>query len=265
MTKTVTYAGVAILAFFVGIFASFFTLPLWIAFAINAGRAGNPSDWLGFSGSIIGAAMTILAALIAWLAVDRQIRTTKEIADRERNEMRLLIRQDVENYCHAVRLVWRAANRALEEEESQAVRDWRCMNVLIFLDRLTELHQLEQIAEEAKSLGPLSARTMATVVWAHKELARISEAYGKEPPLGQDRMRFQTRLLRTMQSWFLLISQELGAFEPQFAKMFVGLSQINGSDRAPLATQYEEEWQSALDDEDWIRRRERTEHGDPAS
>jgi hypothetical protein len=58
-----------ILAFFAGASISFLTLPLWVAFAINIAKEGNRTDWLGFSGAVFAAFMTLTAGIIAWLAV----------------------------------------------------------------------------------------------------------------------------------------------------------------------------------------------------
>ncbi|WP_156918421.1 hypothetical protein [Bradyrhizobium sp. Cp5.3] len=66
------------LAFFAGTVVSFFTLPIWVTVAINFAKEGPRTDWLGFYGSLIGAAMTLFAGLVAWLSVQQQIRNTNE-------------------------------------------------------------------------------------------------------------------------------------------------------------------------------------------
>ena len=65
--------GIAVLAFTAGISVSFFTLPLWVTFVINAAKEGSRSDWLGFAGSVVGAGVALIAAGIAWFAVQQQI------------------------------------------------------------------------------------------------------------------------------------------------------------------------------------------------
>jgi hypothetical protein len=75
--------GVAIVAFCAGIAISFFTIPLWVTFAINVAKEGGRTDWLGFAGSIVGAAMTLVAAAIAWLAVQKQIGIQQKISDQQ--------------------------------------------------------------------------------------------------------------------------------------------------------------------------------------
>jgi hypothetical protein len=89
MKPRINYLTVGIPAFVAGTAVSFFTLPIWVATAINIAKEGNRSDWLGFFGSIIGAVMTLIAALVAWFAVQQQIRNTNDqlrAAERLREE-----------------------------------------------------------------------------------------------------------------------------------------------------------------------------------
>jgi hypothetical protein len=48
---------------------------------IAGGDAIKSSDWIGFAGNVVAGTMTILAAIIAWAAVQRQIVIQQEIAD----------------------------------------------------------------------------------------------------------------------------------------------------------------------------------------
>ncbi len=71
-----------VLAFCVGLSASFFTLPLWVMSAITFARAGNRSDLLGFSGSILGSVITgaiaAIAVVYAWRGISSQITQDRE-------------------------------------------------------------------------------------------------------------------------------------------------------------------------------------------
>jgi hypothetical protein len=78
-----TYLSVAILAFCAGTAVSFFTLPLWVSFAINVAKEGSRTDWFGLFGNVVGAAVTLIAASVAWLAVQRQITIQQRIADKQ--------------------------------------------------------------------------------------------------------------------------------------------------------------------------------------
>lgn len=41
---------------------------------------GYRGDWLGFAGGIVGGLMTLIAAIVAWLSIERQIGITRELA-----------------------------------------------------------------------------------------------------------------------------------------------------------------------------------------
>lgn len=81
--RPLTILTVATLAFAGGTVMSFFTLPFWVLTAINVTKEGSRADWLGFSGSVIAGAMTLIAAIIAWFAVKNQIDVQKVIAERQ--------------------------------------------------------------------------------------------------------------------------------------------------------------------------------------
>jgi hypothetical protein len=71
-------------------------IPLFILFFIGIAGFWAPNyvpafakianeQWLGFFGSLIGAAVTLVAAIIAWFAVQGQIKTTERLAELERH------------------------------------------------------------------------------------------------------------------------------------------------------------------------------------
>jgi hypothetical protein len=82
MGRPFTIVSVAVLAFFAGLTVSFFTLPFWVVFAVNAAKGGPRSDWLGFSGSVVAGTVTLIAAIIAWFAVSQQIKSQEETVAR---------------------------------------------------------------------------------------------------------------------------------------------------------------------------------------
>jgi small-conductance mechanosensitive channel len=50
--------------------------------SIANGEAIKSSDWIGFSGNVVAGVMTLVAAIIAWFAVQRQIQAQEESAGR---------------------------------------------------------------------------------------------------------------------------------------------------------------------------------------
>jgi hypothetical protein len=97
MGRPFTITSVVVLAFFAGVTVSFFTLPFWVLFAINAAKDGLRTDWLGFSGSVIAGAMTLVAAIIAWFAVSRQILSQKEAVARAEYHAELAKQQHLQD------------------------------------------------------------------------------------------------------------------------------------------------------------------------
>jgi len=104
MGRPLTTFSISALAFFAGLTVSFFTLPLWVVFAINVAKDGARSDWLGFSGSVVGGAVTLIAAITAWFAVQRQIKAQEQAEQRalERAAKRLEIAQGGAKYAAAI-------------------------------------------------------------------------------------------------------------------------------------------------------------------
>jgi hypothetical protein len=84
MGPKITYWGVAVLAFCAGTAVSFFTLPVWVAFVINLAKDGGRSDWIGFAGNVFAGVVTLIAAIVAWFAVQQQIRSQEQVAEAAR-------------------------------------------------------------------------------------------------------------------------------------------------------------------------------------
>lgn len=49
------------------------TIVALIPFSISGGETIKGNDWIGFAGNVVGGAITLLAAVMAWFAVQRQI------------------------------------------------------------------------------------------------------------------------------------------------------------------------------------------------
>jgi fumarate reductase subunit D len=68
----------------IGLLALAAILAVFLVTALPVVKSDPPahtSDWLGFAGSIVGGLMTLLAAIVAWVAVQRQIHAQMLIAD----------------------------------------------------------------------------------------------------------------------------------------------------------------------------------------
>jgi hypothetical protein len=76
------------------------TIVVMIPAAISGGDAIKANDWIAFAGNVLAGVMTLIAAVIAWFAVQRQIRaqaesearrTTIDLISREEERMEALL------------------------------------------------------------------------------------------------------------------------------------------------------------------------------
>jgi hypothetical protein len=67
-------------AFCAGVASAAFVLPFWVRPFLFAVQKGNPADWIGFAGNFGAGAMTLIAAITAWFAVQRQVAAQDRIA-----------------------------------------------------------------------------------------------------------------------------------------------------------------------------------------
>jgi len=145
-----TVVAVAIVAFFAGTVVSFFTLPLWVAFDINIAKEGSRTDWLGFSGAVFAAFVTLAAAIVAWFAVQQQIAAPEEARRRSQNEAKYVGVVALAQLVHAASALLYAVQIALAANTPAAIADWdgvvdrTCIQVSAMLDHFA----LREIASE---------------------------------------------------------------------------------------------------------------------
>jgi hypothetical protein len=84
-----------VVAFFAGMSATLFLVPFWIVpFSEAISKSANPADWIGFVGNFGAGIMTLVGAVIAWMAIQRQIQaqeTALREAEDRRNSERLQV------------------------------------------------------------------------------------------------------------------------------------------------------------------------------
>ncbi|WP_316228335.1 hypothetical protein [Bradyrhizobium sp. SZCCHNR1039] len=113
-----------IVAFFVGVSVSFFTLPLWVAFSINLAKEGGRADWLGFAGSTIGAFMTLVAALVAWFAIQQQIAAPEMAKHQSQQEAKYVGVVALAQVVHAASALLYAVRIAQAANTPTAITHW---------------------------------------------------------------------------------------------------------------------------------------------
>jgi hypothetical protein len=126
-------AGIAVLAFAIGATCSIFSLPLWVTLAINAAKEGSRTDWLGFAGSVVGAGVALIAAIIAWFAVQQQIEAQRleseqkrieeaKKTERQQAEAKFAARIVLTQIVHAAAAAFNVADKLLEAIDRSALR-----------------------------------------------------------------------------------------------------------------------------------------------
>jgi hypothetical protein len=145
-----TLATAVVLAFFAGAFLSFLTLPLWVAFTVNIAKEGNRADWLGFSGAVIAAFITLAAAISAWFAVQRQIAAPEEARRRSQGEAKYVGVVALAQLIHVASALLYAVQIASAANTPAAMGQWNgvvdrtCTQVSAMLDHFA----LREIASE---------------------------------------------------------------------------------------------------------------------
>ena len=141
---------VGILAFVAGTAVSFFTLPIWVTAAINIAKEGNRSDWLGFFGSIIGAAMTLIAAVIAWFSVQRQIAKSEDAKHQSQQEAKTVAIVVLAKGVHAASALLFSAQIASAANTPASINHWDDLvkQVSFQLTAMLDHFTVRQIASE---------------------------------------------------------------------------------------------------------------------
>lgn len=70
------------------------TIVVLLPASIASGDPIKASDWIGFAGNVVAGVMTVIAALIAWVAVQKQIGAQQKIAEHQIAAQRVAILQD---------------------------------------------------------------------------------------------------------------------------------------------------------------------------
>jgi len=109
----------------------------------NAGRCELKfPKWFGcaianhenLAGGLIGAFGTVVAGVIAWIAVQRQILAGREIANQENLLSLTAIREDMRSLCELLNEFWRAIDYLLSDDLSGSEINTRCRFVVSTLE-----------------------------------------------------------------------------------------------------------------------------------
>lgn len=115
-----TLAAAITVAFFAGVTVSFFTLPLWVAFAINIAKEGSRADWFGFVGALLAggltAAFTVLSVAVSAYVIKQQISIGLFSREEDRIESMLPGLMEAQQYAVTVAIHARRIRGILETD-----------------------------------------------------------------------------------------------------------------------------------------------------
>jgi hypothetical protein len=230
MGTKITYATLAILAFFAGATVSFFTLPVWVSFAVNVAKEGSRTDWLGFFGSVAAGTMALIGAGVAWLAVHRQIKSQESVfektvaandalARRRESAVFTVLKKDMEIQLAAIDLIWKSIDLALSDERS-AFLNIRIGNAMMNIHLLPAKVAIDQLTRQSRGLDPIKEREFIPIA------SYLLNCDGLRPtidsgPVGEETgQQFQLRVMKIIRIFFTRIAAGMKFFDPESAKMF---------------------------------------------
>src|SRR6266566_3557689 len=86
-----------------------------IPVSISGGDTIKANDWIGFAGSVVSGALTLIAATIAWFAVKRQIDASEAIAQYREREVLAVMKSELIVPLHAINYIWQRVDLTLEK------------------------------------------------------------------------------------------------------------------------------------------------------
>ena len=113
---------------------------------------------------LLGAAGALLAAWIAWLAVQRQIRHAEELATAREKEALEVIRVELKHIVMIINVLWRAVDFALKPGQEPTIRQRRESLVRRAFDLPSPRDNIAVIKELSQYVGPLPRRILALIV-----------------------------------------------------------------------------------------------------
>jgi hypothetical protein len=194
-----------------------------IPVSIAGGDAIRSSDWMGFAGNVVSGAMTLLAAAIAWFAVQRQITAQKEIAKLEETEAWEIIRGDLQEIVYRIDVFWKSVDHAIEPAKNDTIRDWRHSNVMEYFHELPDAIEIEELEKGASSLGVQKRRRLSVLIFVVRELRRKVEHFATGPKQpGHDLVKWRGGRIGVLRTMLTIFDQELRRLDPDLAAAFEG-------------------------------------------
>lgn len=179
--------------------------------------------WQALIGVLLSGLITLFAASLAWVAVQRQISKQRTIASRVEDDAFTAIREGAEGLYGMLNLIWRAVDVALQKKPPEVMQaNFSLVNSL--KDLLPNEKNLDSLVEIAQELGPTKRRKFLLFM---NMLRNFYEVYGaKGERLGEigitevELMERQKHKLTTLQIYLSHLHKYLEAFDPDSAMIF---------------------------------------------
>ena len=144
--------------------------------SIAGGEAIKASDWIGFAGSIASGVMTLIAATIAWFAVQRQIAVAREVASAKEDEVWSVLREDLESLVANVDYAWRNIDRAMLKVDNKVRVQWRERVAKQSTRVLPSPEQIKRLETFSEGLGAIKRRQLALVFYDLNQIALLGKS-----------------------------------------------------------------------------------------
>src|SRR5262249_33239285 len=145
-----TPATAWLVAFVGGLASGLFLLPFWVRPFISAAERGNAADWIGFAGNFAAGIMTLIAAMIAWFSVQRQIAKGEAAKLQSQHEAKTVAIVVLTKAIHAASAILYAVQIASAANTPAAVSNWDQLikQTSVQLGKTLDHFAVQQIASE---------------------------------------------------------------------------------------------------------------------
>jgi hypothetical protein len=190
--------------------------------SISGGDAIKTSDWIGFAGSVVSGAMTLIAATIAWFAVKRQIEANEAVAQFREREVLAIMKAELVLPLHAINLVWQRADLALEKGIRQEKRGYRLSTAMASIDFLPGKQKIDDLRMQSKGLSPIKERSFIGVLWWLEDSLLFPEKIRQPSVVGETLLNRQELVVRNAREFCSNFADAIEAFDHESANIFKG-------------------------------------------
>jgi hypothetical protein len=202
--------------------AFFFIGPVTASISVVADPA-FVHKWQSLIGVLASGTVTLIAATIAWRAVQRQIANQRAIASRSEDDAFVAIQNDASDIYGTLNLAWRAVDVALSTQWPH-LRGPNFGLVRVLRQHLPDEQRVEALVEMAQKLGQVKRRQFLLFVNMLRMLCRHYrelDERAQRDNLDADELASQRRFyVLTLRTYLTHAWTYLKEFDPESAMMF---------------------------------------------